>query len=298
MSVDPPTGSVPLPRRLSATAKRIGAIVALGRGRVRDEEQLLSIVDQAADQDLLDDDDRDVIHSVLEFGDTIVRELMVPRTDMSTIDATQSVREALESLLTSRHSRMPVVTGGPDDVAGVAYLRDASGFVLRRPEEAETESVTRIMKPAMFVPELQPADKLLRQMQRESNHLALVVDEYGGISGLVTLEDLIEELLGDIADEHDREVPEVAERGDGSYLVNARLSIDDLGELFGIELDDDDVDTVSGLFAKHLGRLPETGDTVTVEGVELTAADTERKRQRLLTVVARWVGPEEEEEDE
>ncbi|QZY52225.1 hemolysin family protein [Leucobacter tenebrionis] len=298
MSADPPSGPVRLPHRLSATAKRIGALVALGRGRVRDEEQLLSIVDQAAEQDLLEDDDRDIIHSIVEFGDTVVRELMVPRTDMITVDASQSVREALEALLASRHSRMPVVTGGPDDVAGIAYLRDASGFVLRRPEEAEVERVTRIMKPAMFVPELQPADKLLRQMQRESNHLALVVDEYGGISGLVTLEDLIEELLGDIADEHDREVPDVAQREDGSFLVNARLSVEDLGELFGIDLEDDEVDTVGGLVSKHFGRLPETGDTVTVEGIELTAADTERRRQRLLTVEARWVGPEEEEEDE
>lgn len=295
MSGEPSTQPVPLPQRLSTAAKRIGTLVALGRGRVRDEEQLLSIVDQAAEQDLLEDDDRDIIHSIVEFGDTLVRELMVPRTDMVTIDSDQSVREALEALLTSRHSRMPVVTGGPDDVAGIAYLRDASGFVLRRPEEAETERVTRIMKPAMFVPELQPADKLLRQMQRESNHLALVVDEYGGISGLVTLEDLIEELLGDIFDEHDREVPEVVEREDGSFLVSARLSVEELGELFGIELEDDEVDSVGGLVAKHLGRLPETGDAVTVEGVELTAADTERKRQRLLTVEARWVGPEEED---
>jgi CBS domain containing-hemolysin-like protein len=153
------------------------------------------------------------------------------------------------------------------------------------------------MKPAVFVPELQRADELLRQMQRDSNHLALVVDEYGGISGLVTLEDLIEELLGDISDEHDREVPEVQLQEDGSFLVNARLSAERLGELFELELDDDEVDSVGGLVAKHLGRLPVTGDTVVVAGIELTAADMERKRQRLLSVEARWIGRSDEEDE-
>lgn len=281
---------MPLLERVSATGRRIAGRIALGRGRLRDEEQLLSIVDQAAEQALLEADDRDYIHSLVEFGDTLVREVMVPRTDMVTVDAEQTVREALELLLSSRHSRVPVVTGDADEVEGIAYLRDASGFVLRRPEEAEAQPVTRIMKPALFVPELQRADELLRQMQRESNHLALVVDEYGGISGLVTLEDLIEELLGEINDEHDRETPEVVEQADGSFVVSARLPVDRLGELFAIDLEDDEVDSVGGLVAKELGRLAARGDTVTVAGIELTALETARKRQRLVTVGARWVG--------
>ncbi len=281
----------PLFSRLASAGKRISGRVALGRGRVRDEEQLLSLVDQAVEQELLEDDDRDYIHSIVEFGDTLVREVMVPRTDMITVETEQTVRETLEVLLSSRHSRVPVVaTGDADDVEGVAYLRDASGFQLRRPEESQTAPVTRIMKPAVFVPELQRADQLLRQMQREANHLALVVDEYGGISGLVTLEDLIEELLGDISDEHDREAPEVETQPDGTFKVSARLPVDRLGEIFGIELEDDEVDSVGGLVAKHLGRLADEGDSVVVEGIELTALETERKRQRLVAVGARWVG--------
>lgn len=281
----------PLFSRLANAGKRISGRVALGRGRVRDEEQLLSLVDQAVEQELLEDDDRDYIHSLVEFGDTLVREVMVPRTDMITVETEQTVRETLEVLLSSRHSRVPVVaTGDADDVEGVAYLRDASGFQLRRPEEAQTVPVTRIMKPAVFVPELQRADQLLRQMQREANHLALVVDEYGGISGLVTLEDLIEELLGDISDEHDRESPEVETRTDGTFKVSARLPVDRLGEIFGIELEDDEVDSVGGLVAKHLGRLADEGDSVVIEGIELLALETERKRQRLVAVGARWVG--------
>ena len=285
MSDEPPLP--PLFQRANNTVRRIAERVALGRGRLRDEQQLLSVVDRAAEQDLLEEDDRDYIHSIVEFGDTLVREVMVPRTDMVTVDSEQSVREALELLLNSRHSRVPVIGDDADEVLGVAYLRDASGFVLRRAEEAEETPVTRIMKPAMFVPEVQRADRLLRLMQQKKNHLALVVDEYGGISGLVTLEDLIEEVLGDISDEHDRETSEVVDEGDGSFLVSARLPIDQLGELFELELEDEEVDTVGGLFAKWLGRLPEEGDVVTGEGIEMVAVETERRRKRLITARVR-----------
>lgn len=259
-----------------------------GRGRINDEQQLLSMVDQAAEQAVLEEDDREYIHSLVEFGDTLVREVMRPRIDMVTVESDASIREALDELLSSRHSRVPVIAGESDDVLGVAYLRDASAEVLRRPEEAEVAaSVRRIMKPAMFVPEVQEADQLLRHMQLQSNHLALVVDEYGGISGLVTLEDLIEELVGDIADEHDRDEAEIVAAPDGSYLVSARLSVEELGELFHVDLEDDEVDTVGGLVAKLLGRLPEPGDTVELPEIELKAVEVERKFQRLVTVRAR-----------
>lgn len=277
--------------RANRAVRRIAERVALGRGRLRDEQQLLSVVDQAAEQDLLEDDDRDYIHSIVEFGDTLVREVMVPRTDMVTVDSDSSVRETLELMLNSRHSRVPVIGDDADEVHGVAYLRDASAFVLRRSDEADDAPVTRIMKPAKFVPEVQRADRLLRLMQQESNHLSLVVDEYGGISGLVTLEDLIEELLGDISDEHDRETSEVTHEGNGVYLVSARLSVVELGELFDVELEDDDIDTVGGLFAKWLGRLPESGDIVQRDGIGLEAIDIERRRKRLITARARRVDP-------
>lgn len=277
---------------------RFGDRVTPGRASamIRDEHQLLSMVDQAAEQELLEADDRDYIHSLVEFGDTLVREVMVPRTDMITMDSDQTIREALDLLLGSRHSRVPVVSGEADEVEGVVYLRDASNAFLRRPEGVDTQPVTRIMKPAIFVPELQRADDLMRQMQRESIHLALVVDEYGGISGLVTLEDLIEELLGDINDEHDREAPEAILQADGSFEVSARLPVDRLGEIFGIELEDEEVDSVGGLVAKRLGRLADEGDRVVASGIELTALKTERRRQRLILVGARWVGEADDAE--
>lgn len=210
---------------------------------------------------------------------------MVPRTDMITVDAHTTVRVALDLFLDSRHSRLPVTSDDVDDIEGVLYLRDVAAFIAHRPDEAATLSVTKVMKPAVFVPESQKADDLLRQMQLESNHLAMVVDEYGGIAGLVTLEDLIEELVGDISDEHDREIDPVQSLGDHTYRVNARLPIDELGDLFALELDDDEVDTVGGLFTKLNGRLADSGDTVHVAGLILTADSTERRRKNLVSVI-------------
>lgn len=267
---------------------RLGDRVTPGRGvatRVRDEQQLLSIVDQAAESAVLEEDDREYIHSVLEFGDTVARSIMVPRTDMVTIDADISVRDALEVFLNSGHSRVPVMSDDVDDIEGVLYLRDVTAFMVRHPEESVGMPISTLMKPAVFVPESQKADELLRQMQLEANHLALVVDEYGGIAGLVTLEDLIEELVGEIADEYDRDGDPVEALEDGRYRVSARLPIDELGDLFERELDDEDVDTVGGLFTKLNGRLADAGDVVSIAGLRLTADRTERRRKNLVTVL-------------
>jgi CBS domain containing-hemolysin-like protein len=178
------------------------------------------------------------------------------------------------------------VTGDDiDEVLGVLYVRDVSRIVYEQTLDAATLTAGELVRPALFVPESKKADKLLRQMQREQNHLAMVVDEYGGIAGLATLEDLIEELVGDIADEYDREVKEFIELTPGRYRVNARLPVDELGDLFGLDLDDDEVDSVGGLLTKALGRLPQTGSTATVSGLVLTAERTEGRRQRLVSVV-------------
>jgi CBS domain containing-hemolysin-like protein len=268
---------------------RIGDRVTPGRrpaAKIRDEQQLLSMVDQAAEADVLEEDDREYIHSVLEFGDTLAREVMIPRTDMVTVDADTPVRQAVDRFLESRHSRLPVISDDVDDLEGVLYLRDATRFALENPKDAIHTPARKLMKPAVFVPESQKADDLLRQMQLRSNHMAIIVDEYGGIAGLVTMEDLIEELLGDISDEHDRDIYPVAELGDGVFRVSARLPIDELGDVFGIELDDDDVDTVGGLFTKLMGRLADVGDVVEIEGIVLTAETTQPKRKNLLTLTA------------
>ncbi len=270
------------------------ALVALGNrvtpgrpklGTFANEEQLLSMVDQATELDVLEEDDRELIHSIFEFNDTVVREVMVPRTDMVTISGGADLGSAMGLFLSSGFSRMPVMAGEVDDVLGVLYLRDVAKLSFERSLDAERLMVAEIARPALFVPESKKADDLLRQMQLESNHLAMVIDEYGGIAGLVTLEDLIEELVGDISDEYDREVVEIEELGAGRYRVAARLPVDELGELFGIELDDDDVDSVGGLLAKALGRLPVTGSSASVSGLTLTADRTEGRRKRISTVI-------------
>jgi CBS domain containing-hemolysin-like protein len=273
-----------------------GLLVALGdrvtparaRSTVGSEEQLLSLIDDAAEHAVLAEQDAELIHYVFEFGDRVVREVMVPRTDMVTADADATVASAMSLFLGRGISRIPVVGDGPDDVTGVLYLRDVSRLVYERPGDADAALVASLQRPAVFVPESMPADALLRQMQLGKNHLALIVDEYGGIAGLVTMEDLIEELVGDIADEYDKGAPPVEELEPGvSYRVSARLSAEELGELFDLELEDEDVDTVGGLLAKALGKLPEQGESGEYEGLSLTAERTEGRRGRLVTVLVR-----------
>lgn len=270
------------------------ALVALGNrvtpGRPRSatfssEEQLLSMVDEATELDVLEEEDRELIHSIFEFNDTVVREVMIPRTDMVTIDAGDTMGAAMGLFLSRGVSRIPVIGDDIDEVLGVLYLRDVARLVYEQTLDADTITAADLAKPALFVPESQKADDLLRQMQLASNHLAMVVDEYGGIAGLVTLEDLIEELVGDISDEYDREVAEVEELTDGRFRVSARLPIDELGDLFGLELEDDEVDSVGGLLTKVLGRLPVTGSVAEYSGLVLTAERTEGRRKRVTTVL-------------
>ncbi len=249
------------------------------------EEQLLNMVDEATELDVLEEEDRELIHSIFEFNDTIVREVMVPRTDMIVLEQGATVAEAMTLFLSRGVSRVPVVGESADEVLGVVYLRDASRLTFEKPKQAATALIDELVKPALFVPESKKADDALRQLQLESNHLALVVDEYGGIAGLVTMEDLIEELVGEIVDEYDRETADSEQLGENSFRVSARMPIDELGDLFGIELDDDEVDSVGGLLAKHLGRLPVAGSTVTVDGLNLTAERTEGRRKRVVTVL-------------
>jgi len=271
---------------VAAALVAIGNRVTPGRtATFSSEEQLLSMVDEATELDVLEEDDRELIHSIFEFNDTVVREVMIPRTDMVTIDAVEDVGTAMGLFLSKGVSRMPVIGSDVDEVIGVLYLRDVARLSYERPKGLDGVTVDSLARPALFVPESKKADDTLRQMQLESNHLAMVVDEYGGIAGLVTLEDLIEELVGDISDEYDHEVTEVESLGDGRYRVAARLPVDELGELFDIELEDDDVDSVGGLLTKALGRLPLAGSTATYSGLILTADRTEGRRKRLSTVL-------------
>lgn len=249
------------------------------------EDQLLSMVDEAASYDLIEEDDRELIHSVFDFTDRYVRAVMVPRTDMVTVDADATRGSAMELFLDTGVSRVPVTDG--DDVLGVLYLKDLVRNAFEDADSWAASSARTIARKAVFVPESMKAETLLQQMKTDAVHVCLVVDEYGGISGLVTLEDLIEELVGEIADEYDAKSHEVAELGDGSYRVSARLPLNEVGDLFGIELDDDDVDSIGGLLGKQLGRIPEPGAVAIVHGLVITGDRTRGRGRGLETVLVR-----------
>ncbi|WP_034285667.1 hemolysin family protein [Schaalia suimastitidis] len=247
-------------------------------------EDLREMVDQVGETELLEAEDRQMLRSVFELGRTLVREVMVPRTEMVTADADLPARKALRLFVRSGFSRIPVVGDDVDDVRGVLYFKD----VVQRMEAAEGQLslvAEQMMRPAEFTVETKPADDLLRHMQAEHYHLALVVDEYGGISGLVTLEDLIEEVVGELTDEHDRNVVEPEELPDGSWRVPARFSVWEVGELLGIEIDDEDVDSVGGLLAKAIGKVPLPGAEGDLAGLHMMAEEARGRRRQVGTIV-------------
>lgn len=229
--------------------------------------------------------EQELLDSVEEFGDTIVREIMVPRVDMATVSAAANLADAMTVLLARGYSRVPVLGKSIDDIVGVLYLKDTARVMHEKQSTFSTTPVTEIMRPVLFVPESLAVDDLLQQMQSSNRHIAIVVDEYGGVAGLVTLEDVIEELVGEISDEYDNGPAEVEQLDEDRWRVNARFPLFDLGELFDIELEDDDVDSVGGLISKELGRLPARGDSVIYSGLEFTAERIEGRRKRLVSVL-------------
>ncbi|MFD1505302.1 hemolysin family protein [Georgenia yuyongxinii] len=249
------------------------------------EEDLQDMVDRVSESDQLEEEERELLQSVFELGRTLTREVMVPRTDMVTIDADEPLDRAITLFTRSGYSRVPVVGESTDDLLGVLYLKDVMRRVHRRNDTVGL-TVADVMRGPTFVPETKLVDDLLREMQSGSVHIAMVVDEYGGIAGLVTIEDLLEELVGEMVDEHDRAEPEVEELGDGVVRVPARLPIDELGELFGLEIDDDDVDSAGGLLAKALAKVPLPGAEVDVLGLHLVAERAEGRRRRISTILA------------
>ena len=268
----------------------LGNAVTPGRG-FRDgpfdsEAELRDLVDMAEEALLIEAGEREMIHSVFDLGDTVVREVMVPRTDMVTMDSDKTLRQAMSLFLRSGFSRIPVVGDGPDDILGLLYFKDVARRVYGDAKAAKLQ-VHRQMRPVRYTPESKPIDDLLHEMQREQNHFAIVIDEYGGTAGLVTLEDILEEIVGEIDDEYDREAPGVEELGDGSTRVPATMHVDDLAELFDVTLDEDEVDTVGGLLGKTIGLVPIPGSRAEVAGLSLTAERMAGRRNRIDTVIVR-----------
>ncbi|WP_431967972.1 hemolysin family protein [Actinacidiphila sp. bgisy160] len=254
------------------------------QGPFASEAELRALVDLAESESLIEDEERRMVHSVFELGDTLVREVMVPRTELIAIERYKTIRQAMTLALRSGFSRIPVTGESEDDIVGIVYLKDLARRVhINR--DAETDPVSSLMRPAFFVPDTKNAGDLLREMQRERNHVAVVIDEYGGTAGIVTIEDILEEIVGEITDEYDRELPPVVELGAGRYRVTSRLDLGDLGELYGVDLDDEDVETVGGLLAKTLGRVPIPGASAVV-GLPETASAPDAPTALRLTAEA------------
>ncbi|MEK9664538.1 MAG: hemolysin family protein, partial [Candidatus Nanopelagicales bacterium] len=255
------------------------------------------LVDIAGDEDLIEDDERQMIHSVFELGDTYVREVMVPRTEMVFIERHKSLRQALSLGLRSGFSRIPVIGENADDVIGLVYLKDVVRRVFENRDAEQSETVESLMRPTYMVPDSKQVDELLRDMQAARTHMAIVVDEYGGTAGLVTIEDLLEEIVGEIDDEYDTAAPEVAPLDDGSFRVSARMQVDDFADLIDVDIDGEDegVDTVHGLMATRLGRVPIPGAVVDVDGWRLRAEEASGRRNRIGSVLAVRLAPDPDE---
>jgi CBS domain containing-hemolysin-like protein len=254
-------------------------------GPFASEAELRELVDLAEQSRVIQPAERRMVHSVFELGDTIVREVMVPRTDMVFVERGKTLRQALSLALRSGFSRIPVSGTGEDDIVGIAYLKDLAQRTYEYRDGESSERVESVMRPATFVPDSKPADELLREMQRDKIHMAVVIDEYGGTAGIVTIEDILEEIVGEIDDEYDVERASIQRLANGSVRVSARLPVEDLAEVFGVSLEDGDVETVGGLLAKHLGRVPIPGASVTVEGLTLVAESTTGRRNRIGSVL-------------
>jgi len=248
------------------------------RGPVASEEEIMSMLEVAESEDVIERRERQMISSIFEFGDTVVREVMVPRPDMVCVDADAELSAVLDLMLEQGFTRVPVIRGDIDDVVGVAHARDVMRH-LRQDADRGDRRAAGVMRQALFVPESKKVAKLLPELQSAKTQMAIVVDEYGGTAGLVTMEDLLEEIVGEIADEHDRDEPSVERIDDHTLRVIARLGVDELSELLDVDLPDAEWDSVGGLVAGMLGRVPSEGDRVRLDGIEL---EVERMNGRRI----------------
>lgn len=280
----------------------LGNAVTPGRGYAdgpfSTEAELRELVDKAEASEVIESDERRMIHSVFELGDTIVKEVMVPRTDVVFVPASKTLRQAMSLAIRSGFSRIPVVGKNLDEIVGIVYLKDIIRRVYDNPGSERSETVESVMRPAEFTPDSKPVDELLREMQTRRNHMVIVVDEFGGTAGMATIEDIVEEIVGEIVDEYDAEPNHTDEIEPGVYRVSARMSVEEMGELFGKDLDDDDVETVGGLMAKHLNMVPIPGSTLDWEGLRIQAETAVGRRHQIDTCLVRLAPPDDHESTE
>ncbi|MEL4358057.1 MULTISPECIES: hemolysin family protein [unclassified Luteococcus] len=288
----------PLPQLMILIGNALTPGRGFADGPFSSEAELRDLVDQAEASDVIDQGESKMIHSVFELGDTIVREVMVPRPDMVFIQSDKTLRQGLSLALRSGFSRIPVVGEGLDDILGMVYLKDMVKRSYDNPEAEKHETVGQLMRPAHFCPDSKPANELMREMQKERNHVVIVVDEFGGTAGLCSIEDVLEEIVGEIVDEYDAEPTHTEEIEPGVFRISARLPIDELGDLFGLELDDEDVSTVGGMMAKQLNVVPIPGSVVEWEGLRIEAEKASGRRHQIDTCLVHRIEPSDTSTDE
>ena len=257
------------------------------------EDDLKTLVDASEEEGGIEHDERRMIFSIFQFGDTLTREIMVPRIDVLTIDVHTSLPDAVDAFLQSGHSRLPVHEGAIDNILGLLYAKD----LLRVWREGNhLDSLRDLLRTAYFVPEAKKIDELLTDMQSQRVHMAVVVDEYGGMAGLVTLEDIIEEIFGEIQDEYDQgEQSPYQVTKDGDYLFLGRVDLDDFNDVMGCRLPTDEADTLGGYIYSQLGHIPSAGESVQQDNLLLTVEEV--SAQRIQTVRAHWLSPDAHEEE-
>ncbi len=279
----------PVPKLLILIGNALTPGKGFDDGPFNSETELREMVDLAEASSLIESGERKMLHSVFELGDTIVREVMVPRNDIVYIERHKNLRQAMSLFLRSGYSRVPVVGENLDDVIGMLYLKDVVQRDFDAPDVEFVQQVAEVMRPVHHVPESKPVDSLLTELQARRQHIAVVIDEYGGVAGLVTIEDVLEEIVGEITDEYDAEEDEVTELDHGVVRVSSRYPVDDLDEVVGVDVHDEDVDSVGGLMAKHLGRVPLPGAVVEVQGLRFEAERVRGRRNQIDTVLIQVV---------
>ena len=271
----------PLAKGLLKVANVIMPGKGLPQGPYVTEQEIKTLAEVASEEGEIEEEEKELIHSIFEFGDTIVREVMVPRPDIVAVEVQSTLRHVQDVIVKRGFSRIPVFREDLDDIVGIVYAKD----VLKALHQGrQAVSLEEICRPARFVPEVKKCSELLREMQQEKFHIAMVSDEHGSVVGLVTLEDLIEELVGEITDEYDREEPQVAALEDGRYRVSGRMPIDELNDILGVDLPHEEWDTVGGLMMSLLGAIPRQGETVSFNNLSFTAERVQGRRIALVLI--------------
>jgi CBS domain containing-hemolysin-like protein len=270
------------PRKAPGLRELIGSIIS-GRKKVTGEA-IQQIIDAGEVEGLINEDENEMIRSIFEMKNRVVREIMVPRTDMAAVPVDAPLGEILDTINRCGHSRIPVYEGTVDNITGLLYAKD----LLREwGKDAADIRLARLMRTPFFIPETKNFEELLQDFKRKRVHIAIVIDEYGGTSGLITIEDILEQIVGDIQDEYDTEEEWLIEQSDGTVVADARLPIEELEERFGIEVERDKFDTVAGLIVHIIGRIPKIGEEIEIAALLMTIMEADERKISKVRIVER-----------